>query len=880
MLLLDDLLAAGGRLHGPAHARSFADVSYDSRLTRPGDLFLALRTARADGHDYIAHALAAGAAGVLCASPPRSQASGATVILADDPAALLQAWAARRLRQVAPLVVAVTGSVGKTGTKRAIATLLEALGPTFQSRRSFNSLLGLPIALARLPDDCRLAVLEYGADQRGEIARLAALFPPRVAVVTAIGDVHLAAFGTPEGAAREKGALVAALPPDGWAVLNGDDPLALGLRERTAARVITFGRSAACDLRAEEVQHSLDGVRLRLRWRGEEASAFVPLLGEPAVTAALAAVAAALACGLDLATAAGRLALVEPVAGRLRSLPARGGALLIDDTYSAGPPSVRAALRTLAALPARRRIAVLGDIEDDHAPTLVPAPSAGSEQGSSLDEDGGVRADDVSFGNVYAQIGALAAHCADVIIWKGDGGADAIRVARQARPGIVAHVVHTADAALGLLPPDLGPGDVVLVKGGAAARMERIAAALLQPGLDPSALLVRQEPAWRTVRIGAPDRPTWVQVDLDAIGHNVRRLRAIAGVPLIAVLKADAYGHGAVRVGRAALAAGAAMLAVATLGEARALRAAGIAAPILVLGYTPPWQARAAAQLGVTCTVFDMDTAQALAEAAAALGREVRAHVKVDTGMARLGLQPHETLPFLRALRDRGLVAARRDAGGLVIEGLYTHFATADDADETFAREQLRRFRAALAEVEAAGLRPPIVHAANSAGLLRFPEARFDMVRAGIAIYGLSPSAATPLPPDFRPGLSFHSEVAQVKELPPRAPVSYGRAYLTSAPTRIATIPVGYADGMRRSPPWREVLVRGRRAPVVGRITMDYAMLDVTGIPDVRRGDPVVLIGRQGEEQITAEEVAGWLGTISYEVVSTILPRVPREVGE
>ena len=880
MLLLDDLLAAGGRLHGPAHARSFADVSYDSRLTRPGDLFLALRTARADGHDYIAHALAAGAAGVLCASPPRSQASGATVILADDPAALLQAWAARRLRQVAPLVVAVTGSVGKTGTKRAIATLLEALGPTFQSRRSFNSLLGLPIALARLPDDCRLAVLEYGADQRGEIARLAALFPPRVAVVTAIGDVHLAAFGTPEGAAREKGALVAALPPDGWAVLNGDDPLALGLRERTAARVITFGRSAACDLRAEEVQHSLDGVRLRLRWRGEEASAFVPLLGEPAVKAALAAVAAALACGLDLATAAGRLALVEPVAGRLRSLPARGGALLIDDTYSAGPPSVRAALRTLAALPARRRIAVLGDIEDDHAPTLVPAPSAGSEQGSSLDEDGGVRADDVSFGNVYAQIGALAAHCADVIIWKGDGGADAIRVARQARPGIVAHVVHTADAALGLLPPDLGPGDVVLVKGGAAARMERIAAALLQPGLDPSALLVRQEPAWRTVRIGAPDRPTWVQVDLDAIGHNVRRLRAIAGVPLIAVLKADAYGHGAVRVGRAALAAGAAMLAVATLGEARALRAAGIAAPILVLGYTPPWQARAAAQLGVTCTVFDMDTAQALAEAAAALGREVRAHVKVDTGMARLGLQPHETLPFLRALRDRGLVAARRDAGGLVIEGLYTHFATADDADETFAREQLRRFRAALAEVEAAGLRPPIVHAANSAGLLRFPEARFDMVRAGIAIYGLSPSAATPLPPDFRPGLSFHSEVAQVKELPPRAPVSYGRAYLTSAPTRIATIPVGYADGMRRSPPWREVLVRGRRAPVVGRITMDYAMLDVTGIPDVRRGDPVVLIGRQGEEQITAEEVAGWLGTISYEVVSTILPRVPREVGE
>lgn len=847
MITLDDLLAAGGRLHGAPAARAFTDVSYDSRLTCPGELFLALRTPRGDGHDYIPDALAAGATGVLAAAPPRGAAHGATVVLADDPAALLGAWAARRLRQVAPLTVGVTGSVGKTTTKRAIAALLEGLGPTFRSRRSFNSLLGLPVALARLDDRHRFAVLEYGADRLGEIARLAELFPPRVAVVTAVGAAHLAAFGTPAGAAREKAALLAALPADGWALLNGDDPLALELRAATAARVMTFGRGAACDLRAEDVRLGLDGTHMRLAWRGRAAEAFVPLLGGPAVYAALAAVAAALACGMALEAAAARLALVEPVAGRLRPLPARGGATLLDDTYSAAPPAVRAALETLAALPARRRIAVLGDVEAEH----LPASAA----------------------NLYAEIGALAARCADVVVWKGDGGAEAVRAARQARPGMAAQVVHTPAAALDVLPRDLGPGDVVLVKGGAQARMERVAAGLLAESA-PGDALVRQETAWRSVRIGPPDRPTWVRVDLDAVAGNARRLREIAGVPLMAVLKADAYGHGAVRVGRAALAAGAAMLAVATLGEARVLREAGIGAPILVLGYTPPWQARDVALLGVACTVFDMDTARALAEAAAALGRPVRAHVKLDTGMARLGLAPEEVGPFLRALRELGGQGEAR----LVVEGLYTHFATADSADETGARAQLRRLHAAMAALKADGLRPPIVHAANSAALLRFPEARLDMVRAGIALYGLRPSDETPLPPEFRPALSFHSEVAQVRPLPPGSPVSYGGSYRTPRPSLIATVPVGYADGVRRTPPWRCMLVRGRRAPVVGRITMDYTMLDVTDIAGVRRGDPVVLIGRQGGECISAEEAAGWLGTISYEVTSTILPRVPREV--
>ncbi len=847
MILLDDLLQAGGTLHGPAHARHFTDFSYDSRLTRPGELFIALQTARADGHDYIPAALAAGASGVICTWPPPG-ANAATIIQTSNPLALLQRWASQRLRQVAPLVIGVSGSVGKTTTRQVIATLLARHGPTFKSRQSFNSLLGLPIAIARLRDDQRFAVLEYGADRFGDIGQLAALFPPRIAVITTIGPSHLRSFGSVAGVAQEKGALVAALPADGWAILNGDEPHVVAMRHRSAARILTFGRGPNCDLRATDIVPTLAGTNFQLHWRSQRHAVMIPLLGAPAITAALAALGVALACGLELAEVIPALALVEPLAGRLRPLVSSHGANLIDDTFSAELPAVEAALETLSALPARRRIVVLGEPAD-------PGPDVDA---------------------VYTAIGAKAATIADTLICKGDWGQLAIKAARQLRPKLETALVHTAAAALQALPSDLGPGDLVLVKGSAAARMERVVASLLDPHIDTTRTLIRQESAWRNVRIGIPHRPTWVRVDLDAIGQNVRCLRALAGVPLMAVLKADAYGHGAIRVARTALANGASALAVATLGEARALREADITAPVLVLGYTPPWQAREAVQLGITCTIFDFDVARAFADAAAALQREAVIHVKVDTGMARLGLPPAELGAFLYALQTGN--EQEQPFAGLRVEGLYTHFATADSADTSFARLQLQRFGAVLAEISAAGLRPPIVHAANSAALLRFPEARFDMVRPGIACYGLAPAATTPLPAALRPALSFHSEVAQVKQHPAGTPISYGGTFITTRPSVIATIPVGYADGLRRSPPWRSVLIRGQRAPIVGNICMDYAMVDVTEIAGVKRGDPVVLIGSQGSESIGADEVATWLGTINYEVITNILPRVPREV--
>ncbi|MFI5274891.1 MAG: alanine racemase, partial [Ktedonobacterales bacterium] len=387
------------------------------------------------------------------------------------------------------------------------------------------------------------------------------------------------------------------------------------------------------------------------------------------------------------------------------------------------------------------------------------------------------------------------------------------------------------------------------------------------------ALLDRQTQAWRRVVVMQPDRPTWLEIDLSAIGRNTQLIaeRVGAQTQVLVSLKADAYGHGALRVARTVLRNGASWLGVATVSEAAPLRAAGITAPILVFGYIAPWQAREAVRLDLRATVFSLEAARTLTQAAADLDRTVRVHVKVDSGMARLGMRAEDPAAIVALCRELAALP------GLEVEGVFTHLATADSADQHYAQRQIARFERVLAALEAAGLRPPVVHAANSAAALALPEARYDMVRPGIAIYGLAPSDDVRLPEGFRPALSFKTQVAQVKWIPAGEGISYGATYVTREATRIAVLPVGYADGFRRAPAnWGEVLLRGQRAPLVGRVCMDQCIVDVTHIAGVQPGDEVVLIGRQGDDELTAEAVARRLGTISYEVVAELLARVPR----
>ena len=370
----------------------------------------------------------------------------------------------------------------------------------------------------------------------------------------------------------------------------------------------------------------------------------------------------------------------------------------------------------------------------------------------------------------------------------------------------------------------------------------------------------------------APDFPwlTWAEIDLDAIAHNVRAIQAHVGpdTAIIAVVKANAYGHGAVPVARTVLESGATRLAVARLEEGIQLRQAGITAPILVMGYTLPAHAPALVHWDLTPTVNTLEGAQALSAAAEATGRRRAVHVKVDTGMGRYGLLPDEVVDFIRALAV---------LPGLTLEGLYTHFAVADLADKSYTHQQFNRFLGVVQAVEAAGFSIPLKHAANSAATLDLPETHLDAVRPGLILYGMRPSDEVEPAIPLRPALTLKSHVARLRTLPPGSSISYGRTYITTRPTPVALVPVGYGDGYHRLASNRgAVLIRGRRAPILGRVCMDQFVVDVSDIPNAAQDDEVVLIGRQGDEEITAEEVAGWFETINYEVTTSLLPRVAR----
>jgi alanine racemase len=371
--------------------------------------------------------------------------------------------------------------------------------------------------------------------------------------------------------------------------------------------------------------------------------------------------------------------------------------------------------------------------------------------------------------------------------------------------------------------------------------------------------------------VGDSFRPVWSEVDLDAVRANVRVLAgAAAPAQLLAVVKADGYGHGATPVARAALEAGASWLGVALVEEGVALRDDGVDERILVLSETPPSAAAAVVAHSLTPVVYTTNGIEALAKAVADSGTDVplRVHLKVDTGMHRVGCTVDDALGLMET------IAARHE---LELEGICTHLAVADEPESSYTDEQLDRFDGLLDQLDAAQSRPAIVHAANSAGLLGHERARYDLVRVGIAVYGVPPAPALADRVDLRPALSLRARVSHVKELPAGAGVSYGLHYTLPRPGRIVTVPVGYADGVPRNlgRAGGEVLVRGRRFPIAGAVTMDQLMVDVGDEP-VEPGEEVVLLGSQGDDTIHAGEWAERLGTIAYEVVTGIGPRVPR----
>jgi alanine racemase len=365
--------------------------------------------------------------------------------------------------------------------------------------------------------------------------------------------------------------------------------------------------------------------------------------------------------------------------------------------------------------------------------------------------------------------------------------------------------------------------------------------------------------------------PTRAVIRLDNLSHNMALLREVAGGrPLWPAIKANAYGHGAGIIARHLAGLGYHTLCVAHLSEAQALLDAGVDATFVILSASLPEQATGMVAARCEPVICTFEMADALSREAVAAGREVAVHIKIDTGMGRVGVYPEEASAFVH--HCRGLK-------GLWVKGLMSHFPRADEADKSFSLEQVERFRQAIAAVGDQDIE--VRHMANSAGILDIPTAHFDVARPGIAIYGLAPSAeiANPRVKDLRPVLEWRSRITFLKEVPGGHGISYGHSFVTDTPSLIATVPVGYGDGLsRRLSDTMEMLVDGVRCPQVGRITMDQTLLDVTALRGrVQLGDDVVIIGAQGAERITADELAAKLGTINYEIVTAISARVKRE---
>jgi alanine racemase len=375
----------------------------------------------------------------------------------------------------------------------------------------------------------------------------------------------------------------------------------------------------------------------------------------------------------------------------------------------------------------------------------------------------------------------------------------------------------------------------------------------------------------------------WAEIDLKAIAHNVAELRRITQpkARLMAVVKANGYGHGTIEVAQCALQNGAETLGVARIEEGIRIREAGIKAPVLIFGYTLPDRADDLLKYELTTCVYTAASARKLSRTAAALGKKIKAHLKVDTGMGRLGQLPqnfepdHSTAIAADAIEETLAIAGLE---GLELEGIWTHFASADSADKSYAEKQLHLFKDYLKHLSKAGLNPPVRHAANSAALMDMPQSHFDMVRPGIAIYGLYPSDEVRKKKlTLKPAMALKARIIHLKKVPAGFKVSYGSTHETQQPTAIATVPVGYADGLNRLLSSRgQMLVHGQRVPIIGRVCMDLTMLDVGSIENVQPGDEVVVFGQQGNETLSVDEMAGLLNTINYEIVSTITARVPR----
>jgi Alr-MurF fusion protein len=796
-------------------AQEFQDFAFDTRRLSDGGqaLFVALRGTQRDGHAFISDAYEKGVRNFLVVDAAAVPAP-ANVVQAADPLAALQAIAAWYRSQLPYPLIAITGSNGKTIVKEWLASVLEPAFRLGKSPSSYNSQLGVPLALLELPAQADYGVIEAGISLPGEMQRLHAMVRPEIGIMTHFGDAHAEGFASDAERLLEKLRLFQGCR---HLLLSADDTRVLTAARQLDLPLRTVGRSPESDLRLLWIAPAAEGLDLTLQEVGHNAvHLHLSTTGDAALENSLLVVLAARHLGLDWAQIQRELDLLLPVSMRTEWITDNPDLSIINDTYTADRASVRNAFSLLAGARGHEgRALVLTDME--HL-----GPNQASVQRDVLRDAEG------RFGRAHIQlIGPVFQ-----------------RIAAEF-PGIAAYA--DTQAFLSDFQYERYKGKTVLLKGARKFALERVV-----PHLSRRAVA------------------TWFKINMNHLSHNLRRFRAWLPpeVKLMAMVKAFSYGSGTWEIAQALEQEGVDALAVAYTSEGIALRTHGIRVPILIMNADTDSMEQLF-RFRLEPEVHGLDFLRTYTR----LGRNLdqgslRVHIKVDTGMHRLGFPWDDPAPLREFLAQHPEVE---------LASVMSHLAAADEPGlDAYTLEQVQRFESFYAGLGFSSQDGPPRHILNTAGILRFPQYAWEMVRLGIGLYGVSPLDGHDS--ELLEIGSLHTVITQIHHHPPGTPIGYACSETTQAEARIATIPVGYADGIRRSLSngVGSFLVRGQRAPVVGRVCMDMLMLDVTHIPEAQAGDEVVLIGRQGKDQVTVAELARLCQTIPYEILTGISQRVRR----
>ena len=820
----------GGELRGASSSLVIDRVCPDSRGAAPGGLFVALKGQQTDGHRFLADAFRNGATAALVEKEKLAQdrlagtALDATwpLIVVADPLRGLQALARWHRREYFQRALAITGSNGKTIVKDALKTLL-AGRQVLASPGIYNSQLGLPLAVLSAEKPEPLAILEVGISAPGGMAVLEDIARPDYGILTNIGLAHVAAFGNREGIAQEKMRLFERIPKDGWLLLPWGEPFLDAPARKIKCPIHWVGGKDEL-LSLKPLSLSAEGQVLELSIPRQGSRSVTVKTRSPEIISDLHfAAAAAHLLGVPLEEIAAALDNYVPTSTRMELWSSPQGIRIINDGYSSDPISVHAALRS----------ATLG----------------ASRSGRKMFAFAGMRELGSNSAREHTQVGAQAAECGfSHLFLVGNGElATTAEGYTQVRPDGNVQRVKSADELKDRLLPLLRPGDTVLFKGPRNAGMVK---------------------AVRDLSGAIAQRCLWV--NLAAIEGNIARFRRHCGgaVHIVAMLKAMAYGTELAQLGSWMSQLGIHHVGVSSANEGVAVRKTGADQDILVF-LSEREDVDNLLSYRLTPVIYSAELADSFIAALQGSGRTLDVHLKVDTGMHRLGVPPAVAVELAQRIRASGVMR---------LTGVCTHFAAAEDpASDEFTRRQIAAFNQVIEGLKARGFNDLQIHAANTAGAIRFPEAHYNMVRIGLGLYGIYPSEAARKMIELELAVGLTSRITSIQEFAPGDTLGYNRTFTAQRRTKAGIVPFGYDDGL----PWQlsglgQVLVEGRTAPIIGRISMDQMQIDLTDIPDAGFGAEVLLYGTHNGHTLRPEQVSQMAGTIPYELLTRLGERVHR----